>query len=210
MGHQAIPSGLSLIELLIVVALVSTFAAVVLTRWEGSLYDQAHAVARIVAADVSYARNLAVANDSRYCITFDVPGNRYLLAHSGTDPRLDVLPPSPHGSTADAPTQQATDLAALPVVRGAVELAAVQRLMPAPQAVSDLEFGPLGASTRGEPTRIWLAAGSGTARRYLAVDVDPATGLTTIGELQAVPPATEAAAEQESAGVAQAMEAAGP
>jgi type II secretory pathway pseudopilin PulG len=181
---------LTLVELLIVVALVGIFAVAILGRWQSTLYDRARAVAQIVVADVAYARNLAVANNSSYRITFDVPDNRYVLTHSGSDTAYDALPPSPYGSPEDTATTRTTVLSALPGTGGAVSLVAAHRLTPIPQPVEDLEFGPLGQSQRSEPTRIWLAAGAAAARRYLAVDVNPITGLAAIGQFQTeLPPA---------------------
>ena len=49
------------------------------------------------------------------------------------------------------------------------------------ETVADLEFGPLGATTRSEQTVIWLAAGKGLAARYIRLDVNPVTGLCTVG-----------------------------
>jgi hypothetical protein len=44
---------------------------------------------------------------------------------------------------------------------------------------TSLEFNPLGATTTAAETTIWLTAGSGAAQRYLAVKVNPVTGLAT-------------------------------
>jgi hypothetical protein len=55
--------------------------------------------------------------------------------------------------------------------------------------VTDVEFGPLGALTRSETTFVWFAVGEGSQRLYLAVEVDPVTGLATVGELQSAQPA---------------------
>ena len=54
--------------------------------------------------------------------------------------------------------------------------------------VDDLEFGPLGETTRSSPTTIWLAAGSGPHTRYLPVTVDPVTGLAEVGDFTAKGP----------------------
>jgi hypothetical protein len=49
------------------------------------------------------------------------------------------------------------------------------------QQVADLEFGPLGETTRSQKTVVWLAAGAGSGTRYLQLHVNPVTGLTTVG-----------------------------
>jgi hypothetical protein len=68
-------------------------------------------------------------------------------------------------------------LDALPAIGGAARLYAVWSLSSSSQTVGDLEFLPLGETTRTQPTLIWLTAGSGTGTRYLSVRVHPITGL---------------------------------
>lgn len=180
--------GLSLIEVMLSIAIVTILAAAVATHWQPNIADRLGAVARIVAADLDYARGLAVNYSSRYRITFDVPGNRYVLTHSGTDPQLDTLPSSAYGEAGDLATQQTTDLGDLPTNHALVALAGVHRMTPAAEPVTSVEFDSLGATTRAEPTLVWLAAGVGDTTRYISISIDPVTGLTTISEVQSVMP----------------------
>ena len=180
--------GFSLIELLIVVSIMGILAGLVLTSFSPSVQDQLLGAAQIVAADVSFARDLAVTNASTYKITFDIDNDRYVLEHSGTNPTLDTLPDTPFRNPSDPPDQQITDLLSLPFGGGTIELIAALDLTPSPIAVTDVEFGELGESTRPFETQIWLASGQDEARRYISVLIHPVTGLATIGELQTQAP----------------------
>jgi len=171
--------GFTLIEMLIVVVLVSILTALAVTNATPSIHDQLRAAAEILVGDLDYARSLAVRNNSRYRILFDVAQNRYLLEHTGTNVSLETLPPSPLRSSSDPADQQIARLDSLPgLVPNLVRLAAVGLIGPPVQSVTDVEFGPLGETTRPQETCVWLAAGRGTSTRYLKLRVDPVTGLT--------------------------------
>lgn len=181
-------SGFTLIELLIVVALLSMVAGMIISRANPTLRDQLEGAAEVVAGDLALARSLAVANDSSYRITFDLTTNQYVLQHSGTNPALNNLPRSPFALPSDPATQHIVRFANLPHLGGAARLHAVRALSTSPQAVTDIEFGPLGETTRPEETQVWLAASVGDVTRYLSVRVNPVTGLTWIENFQARDP----------------------
>lgn len=171
----------TLIELLIVVAVMGILAGLVLPRSDPSLHEQLRSAAQIMAADLAYGRSLAVTHNSEYRFTFDTDNNRYVLEHSGDDPALDALPDAPFRSADDPPNQQIVVLDDLPNVGASVRIARVAREANLSQAVNDVEFGPLGGTTRSDQTVIWLAAGAGPSTRYISLRVNPATGLTTVG-----------------------------
>ncbi|MBW3598848.1 MAG: prepilin-type N-terminal cleavage/methylation domain-containing protein [Planctomycetes bacterium] len=183
------PRGMSLIEILMVVVLMSVMAAALVPQFQPNVASQLESVAQIVAADLDYARSLAVANGSTYRVALDVAGQRYVLTHSGTNPMLDVLPPAPFRKPGDPPDQHIVELADLPRFGPLVELAGAQKVAGSTQVVTDVEFAPLGGTTRSETTLVWLACGQGGDRRYLPIAVDPVTGVTSIGELQLNRPA---------------------
>ena len=183
-------AGFTLLELLLVVAIVGILAAIVLPSAQPAIYDQLRSTAQIVATDLAYARSLAVANNSSYRVTLDLSGNRYVLAHSGANPALKVLPPSPFSSPGDPPDQHIVKLGDLPHVGPAVRLAAAATSGTSVQSVNDVEFGPLGQTTRPDPTTIWLAAGGGDQKRYIALEVSPVTGLIQIDGYSNVGPPT--------------------
>lgn len=181
---------MTLVELLIVISIISILAGLALTRFDPALADQLRSVAQIAVSDLARARDLAVANSSTYRLTFDTRANRYALSHVGANRALDRLPPSPFSLIDEPPERQTTDLTRLPLMGGVVELVAVRAGSGVASAVSDVEFGPLGETTRSEETVAWFASGTGESRRYISVRVDPVTGLGSIGDVQvAAPPA---------------------
>jgi hypothetical protein len=132
----------------------------------------------VLTDDLAYTRSLAVTNASKYRLSFDVPTNQYTLTHSGTNPGLNSLPRGPLGTPSDPATQRTVDLSQLPMVGSRVRLLGLKRGSQSFTQAS-VEFGTLGATTTAAQTTIWLTAGSGAAQRYLAVKVNPVTGLAT-------------------------------
>jgi prepilin-type N-terminal cleavage/methylation domain-containing protein len=187
--NRRTPKGFSLIEILIVVLIMGVLTAALLPYFESSTPDQLESAAQIVAADLDYARSLAIAGGSKYRITFDTAQQQYILEHSGANTLLDELPASPFRKPGDPPDQHIVDLAHLPHLGAAVEIAGLRTGGNAPQTVTDVEFDAVGAVTRSETTLVWLAAGEGADRMYVAVEVDPVTGLATVGEFQTARPA---------------------
>lgn len=177
--HRRQPAGFTLIELLIVVAVMGILAGLILPRSDPSLHEQLRSAAQIVAADLAYGRSLAVTNNSKYRITFDVEANRYILEHSGPDPALDTLPESLYRSPNDPPDQQIVAFEELPYLGSGVRIAGVAEGN-GTQPAADVEFGPMGETTCGQETIVWLAAGKGSAPRYVELHVNPVTGLTTV------------------------------
>jgi len=174
-------SGFSIIELLIVVAIMGILAGLVLPRSDPGLHEQLRSAAQIMAADLAYGRSLAGINNSRYRFTFDTTNNRYILEHSGSDPALDILPNTPFRSLDDPPDQQIVAFEDLPHLGATVRIVEVAAQGSPPQPVGDLEFDPLGGTSRAAETTVWLAAGTGSATRYFQLGVNPVTGLTTVG-----------------------------
>jgi type II secretory pathway pseudopilin PulG len=171
-----------------VIAIVGLLAALVLPRFEPSINDGLESAAQVLSADLAYARNLAVTNGSSYRWTFNIASNQCVLDHSGTNLALEVLPPSPFRRLGDPADRLTTDFDDLPHLGPAATLVAAQTLSGTWQSVADVEFGPLGSTTRVTPTVVWLGAGAADNRRYLSVSIDPVTGLAAIGQLQATPP----------------------
>jgi prepilin-type N-terminal cleavage/methylation domain-containing protein len=174
-------AGLSLIEMLLTLAVLAILAAVLIPQLSGDLPERLSAAAQVISTDLDYARSLAVSNNTSYRITFDTANNEYVLRHCGTNPQFNTLPRSPFRQTDDAASEQTTELSELPIPEPRVRLVAVIRMQGGGQSITSVEFTPLGGTTNGNPTVLWLACGSGSVRRFLSISVDPVTGLVTIG-----------------------------
>lgn len=188
MARRTKRAGFSLLELLIVASLMAIIAAAVIPSANPGIHEQLDSVAQLLAGDIAYARSLAVTNNSKYKITFDVSQNRYLLEHSGNNTALDNLPASPFRKSTDPADQQIVRLAELPRVAAPVRILAVCALGTPIQTIADLEFGPLGETTRADESVIWLAAGSDSATRYISIRVSPVSGLCWIEDFRDTAP----------------------
>ena len=192
-GWPARRPGLTLLELLLSIALLGILCAVLIPQLSGDLPQRLGAAAQMLVSDLDYARTLAVSNQSAYRITFEPAKNRYFLRHAGTNPQLNTLPRSAFRQNDDPPDQQTTWLDRLPFPPPPVRLVAVIQWQGSGQLASAVEFTALGGTSSPFPTSIWLACGQGTLTRYLDVQVDPVTGLATVGTLRAaLPPAVTA------------------
>jgi hypothetical protein len=180
--------------LLIVLAIVGTVVALVLPSSDSHIRDQLDAAGRVIISELDYTRELAVSNNSQYRVTFDFDGHRFVLEHSGTDTTLDALPPSPFRSPQDPPDQHVVELNRLAGIRVPTRLFTAYASATPIQYVGDVEYGPLGETTRPDETVIWLAAGAGSARRYLSLEINPVTGEASMGSLQDTAPPRAAAA----------------
>lgn len=180
--------GASLLELLMVVTVVAIIAAAALPMLSGDAGEQVTSAAQTVAADLAYARGLAVANGSSYRITFDVGQNLYRLKHVGTNPSLNTLPDGPMGSPSDPANERIVRLAELPSLGTRVALVGVMR-SGASALTPDVEFESHGSTRDIVETAVWLKAGGGNDVHYVSVRVNPVTGLATVGPVQQSAPA---------------------
>jgi len=181
-------TGFTLVETMIVVVILAILAALAMPSFGSGVAAQLEATAQIVTADLAQIRQLAVANNSKYRLTFETSENRFYWEHTGTNAALSVLPPTIYRNAANTTTRQYVDLDELPQMGPGVFLSHVQIQTGTPTNVTTLEFGPLGSTTQAADTLIWLSCGAGAERRYLTVRVNAVTGLAIIGTLDAVGP----------------------
>ncbi|MBN2217964.1 MAG: prepilin-type N-terminal cleavage/methylation domain-containing protein [Pirellulales bacterium] len=172
--------GFTLLELLMVIAVVAIVTAALVPWAESTAHDTMVAAAQTVATDMAYARSLAIANNSSYKVHFDSGQNRYILEHSGTNEALDTLPRSVFSNPGDPPNQHIVELAALPGVGESVRLAGVFRAGATPAPINEIEFGSLGETTETDHSVVLLTIGSGSGRRHALILVNPITGLATV------------------------------
>jgi prepilin-type N-terminal cleavage/methylation domain-containing protein len=184
--------GLSLIELLLTLAVLGILAAALIPQLTADLPERLDAAAQIVAADLDYARALAVANNSTYRVTFQPAQNQYYLRHTGGNPLFSALPRSPFRQNDDPVDQQTTRLADLPLPEPAVRLVTLVVMQGAGQTAAHVEFKALGETASKYESVVWLSCGQGAARRYISVHVNPITGLTEIGPLRGALPSAVA------------------
>lgn len=182
--------GFTLVEIFIVISLMAIMAGLVIPAMLPDLAQHLDSTAEVVSADLARARSIAVANNSSYRLTFDTTANQYTLEHTGINTALNTLPRSPFGRTTDAATTNITRLNELPQAGPPVRLHVVRKRTAAgvESTVTTVEFGPLGETTRPESTIVWLAAGSGSAQRFISLTVDPVTGLVSVGAMTDVAP----------------------
>jgi len=181
--------GYTLVEIMISIAVIGIMAAAAVPLFQPDVAAQLESFAQIVASDLMHARDLAVTNNSKYRITFDRANNRYYLEHSGANSALNTLPESIFRNVADTSTRHYTDLDEVPQLGAGAFLAGVVAPESPPTAVTAIEFGPLGATTQTAETVVWLSGGAGDGLRYVAVRVNPTTGLADVDDITAVTPA---------------------
>ncbi len=186
--------------MLLTLAVLGILAAVLIPQLSGDLPERLSAAAQVISTDLDYARSLAVSNNTSYQITFYPPQNEYVLRHSGTNPQFHTLPRSPFRQSDDAVTQQTTALSELPIPEPRVRLIAALRMQGGGQSVTQVEFTPLGGTTSGNPTVLWLACGNGSLKRFQSISIDHVTGLATIGSpVTALPSAIQSIVQQAQA-----------
>ncbi len=176
-------AAMTLIEALLVVVLMAILAGLAIPSASPSLVEQLRSSASIVAADLDYARSLAVAYGSDFRVVFNTAAGQYEIEHAGTNPALDDVVRNPLDGESPSAGRYLVVLAELPNLGPEVRLAALSTIDADGQPqedVSDVTFGHLGETSQNRDTRIWLAVGSGPAMRTITVRVNSVTGLATV------------------------------
>lgn len=170
-------SGYTLVELLTVLVVLGILAALLIPSANPSIQARLESAAQLVAGDLAYARSLAISRNRAFRATWDLQQNRYTIAPAG-GASGSAVPLDPFASDRAArPDTYVTDLDEVPGIAGIV-LHKVLGVGPA--EATYIEFGPYGETSKAEESVIWLAASSGGNERYVAVRVNPVTGLATV------------------------------
>ena len=183
-------AGFSLIEMLIVVTIIGILSVLAIPSADSQAREQLLSTAQIMAGDFAYARSLAVANASRYQLTVDVPQQRYVLRHSGTNGALNILPDTPFRSPDDPLDAQIVRLDQL--VGGDASRArilAAGREGALTNGTTVFESGTYGELTSAQEMVVWLVAGHRDSNLYLPIRIDAVTGLAWIEDIRTGPPA---------------------
>lgn len=168
--------------MLITIAILGILAATVIPQFSASAPDQVLGAAQILVADLDYARALAIANGTRYELKFQPAQNRYILTHSGTNANFDRLPENPFRKPSADRKQLVVAIDDFPQFGTSVKIASVHTAETSSKLVGTLEFDSLGQTTREQPTLIWLSSTAGAETIFLPVEVNPVTGLASVGE----------------------------
>jgi len=70
-------SGFTVIELIVVCVIISITALIAIPMIGSAASDQAGSAANILAADIEYAKNLAISRQQNYYVVFDTTNNSY-------------------------------------------------------------------------------------------------------------------------------------
>jgi len=182
-------------EMLASVAILAILGVVLLPAVDSVASQRLDSVARILAADMSLARSLAIQYNTQWAIQFDGTNNQYNLVWtgSGTSP---PVPSNPHAIGQQTPGVFQVDVARLGMAtagrNGVTYAGAAMKI--SQTNVSEVSFGPLGSTgpLRSEDTVVWLTSGPGTQTMFSRVTVswvtgqvwiDPPTMFTSINQM---------------------------
>jgi prepilin-type N-terminal cleavage/methylation domain-containing protein len=160
--------GMSVLELLVVLAIAAIAAALMLPQLGRTDAHKLRAAARLLQADLAWAQSESIAHgDDPRVVVFDTAAGRYHVA-AKSQPALALAHPSGSGSyVVTYGSGPAADLAGV----------AISGLAAGGDSI--LGFGVLGQLDQSSPATIDLSAGE----LSLTVTADPDTGETTVSHI---------------------------
>ena len=173
LNSESRKQGFTLVEIIIVVVILGVAALLAIPAASNAADMQARAAANRIAADLDYAKGLAITHQSRYSVVFDVSGESYEIQDELGSPVENPLNP---GSNFVVDFSTDSRLKQVDVVSADFD--------------SDIEcaitFDYLGSPYSGKDTSTPLNSGRITLQAddfTLTVEVEPVTGYVTISGL---------------------------
>lgn len=191
------PRGFSLIEVLVVVAILAALAGMAVTFTEPSPPARLQMTADMLAADLERAQELALSRGSPHRATFEGAENRFVLKHAGANAALHDLPAYARTRQAEVRTQATYALRERSGYGKYVSIAAFE---PAALYVEDefpLLFAADGSLADGRTATIWLASFDDGRTSFLPVRIYAVTGVVSIGATTATLPPSAAVVQDE-------------
>ena len=171
-------AGLTLLELLIVVSILSIMATTVLTSENGSEVDTLQSVARIVVNDLRLARNLSIQHNTEFTVAFDFTENQYELLHTGSGSA--PMPEQSLAGTGDDPDTYIVSLSHLAAAghhNHGIRLG-IMLLKNGNITVDRVTFGSTGGTgpARAEDSMLYLIQPTGIQYRICPIRISWVTG----------------------------------
>jgi type II secretion system protein H len=165
--------GFTLIELLVVVVILSVAAMIVVPTLSSAADMQVRSAANTIAADLDYARGLAVTRQTNYSVVFNPAGESYEIRR--TSDNTVIANPLRGGQNYVVTFDDDSRLSQVDIASANFDA----------DASNAITFNYLGAPFKGIGTGTALTSGRITLQGgafTLYVDVEPVTGYVTINQ----------------------------
>jgi len=173
---------------MIAIAVMAIMARAAIPLFQPNVGVQLEGTAQVLSSDFARVRDLAIANNSSYRLTFDLSQNQYHLEHTGTNAALATLPTTIYRNPSNTATRQYVTLDDLPHLGASPKLHAIVAAGTSPTNITTVEFDGLGSTVQAAESQIWLTTGSGDGVRYVCIRIDPVTGLARVDDIAGIYP----------------------
>jgi prepilin-type N-terminal cleavage/methylation domain-containing protein len=194
--------GLTFVEVMVGIVIIGTLSVSTLTLTDAQTSTKVELAQQLIAADLENIRQLAVANNTQYTVTFDFAANTYTLQHTGTNSTFNQLPKSAFQAQTGDGTTLTTSLNELPLLNGVKVYALNRNTGTSREAMTAVSFTPLGTTTETNMVEVWLNSGTKEASFYANIKLDPATSRTERSEISGDVPTDVVAGDNQTSEVA--------
>jgi prepilin-type N-terminal cleavage/methylation domain-containing protein len=182
--------GFSLIEILVVVAILAALAGLAVTFTEPSPAARLQLTADMLAADLERVQELALSRGSPHRATFEGAERRFIVKHVGSNSVFNNLPKYMQTRQSEARTQATYAFDERSAYGKYVTIAAFE---PASIYVNDefpVQFAADGSLADGRTATIWLRSMDNGRTMFLPVRIYAVTGVVSVGTtVDMLPPA---------------------